>query len=163
MSWDSFVQKHHVAIVSTHDSVTPNGVPIYYYFVKDDNAFYFITKSETIKYANIKKNKKASLSIFTENPPTVFTANCVAELIEFETNDYINIKNRLVEIHSTQEFYPSPISTVKDGILSLVKLIVNDCKLESYKKDINMLNAQHSGGNSLISTHRQGGSLNRLM
>ena len=58
MSWDSFVQKHHVAIVSTHDSVTPNGVPIYYYFVKDDNAFYFITKSETIKYANIKKIKK---------------------------------------------------------------------------------------------------------
>jgi len=154
MDWVPFVEKQFVGIVSTHDNVTSNGVPIYYYFVKDDNAFYFITKSETIKYANIKKNKKASISIFAESPPTVFTANCVAELIEFETNDYIKIKNKLVEIHSSQEFYPSPISTVKNGILSLVKLIVNDCKLKSYKKDINMLNGQHSGGNNLISTHR---------
>jgi len=154
MNWVSFAQKHFIALVSTHNNVTSNGAPIYYYFAKDDNAFYFITKSETIKYTNIKKNNKASLSIFTENPPTVFTANCAAELIEFETNDYINIKNKLVEIHSTQEFYPSPISTVKDGILSLVKLTVNDCKLKSYNKDINMLNAQHLGGNNLISTNR---------
>jgi hypothetical protein len=139
MDWVSFVEKHFVAIVSTHDSVTSYGVPIYYYFVKDDNAFYFITKSETKKYANIYNNKKASLTIFTENPPTVFTANCVAELIDFETYDCVKIKNKLVEIHSTQEFYPSPISTLTEGILSLIKLNVRDCKLKSYKKDIDLL------------------------
>jgi len=141
MSWISFIQKHFVAIVSAHDSVTSGGVPIYYYFVKDDNAFYFITKSETKKHANIINNKKASLTIFTENPPTVFTANCVAELIDFETTDCVRIKNKLVEIHSTREFYPSPISTLKVGHLSLVKLNVKDCKLKSYRKDINLLNA----------------------
>ena len=152
MDWISFVEKYFVAVISTHDSVTSNGVPIYYLFVKDDNAFYFITKSETKKNINIKNNNKASLTIFTENPPTVFTANCVSELIDYKTDDCLKIINKLVAIHSTQKFYPSPISTIRDGILSLVKLNVKDCKFKSYKKDINLLNAECSGDKGLIST-----------
>ena len=141
MNWESFVQKHFVAIVSTHDSVASHGVPIYYYFVKDNNAFYFITKSGTKKHANIKNNKKASLTIFTENPPTVFTANCIAELIDFDTDDCAKIRNKLVEIHSTQEFYPSPIFTLKEGVLVLAKLNVTDCDFKLYMDEINLLNA----------------------
>ncbi len=137
----AFVQEHYIAIVSTHDRRMPHGVPVYYIYVEEDNAFYFITKSETKKSTNLKQNKQAALTVVKENPPTVFTADCEAELLDFYSDDYVWIKNKLVEIHSTQDYYPSPISTLKNGEFSLIKLNVKNSNLKAYKKEIDLLSA----------------------
>ena len=139
--WASFIQEHYIAIVTTHDNAWPQGVPIFYIFEKDENAFYFVSKSGTKKHANIQINNKASLTIYTETPPTVFTANCIAELSDFGSDKRVTIKNKLVEIHSTLDYYPSPLATLKDGVLTLVKLSVKSCSLKPYKKDIELLSA----------------------
>ncbi len=137
----SLVKEHLVAIVSTCDGLRPNGVPIYYLYVEDVNAFYFLTNSNTQKHINIERNNKTTLTIFTENPPTVFTANCVAEVLNFKSEEHQDHVNKLVAIHSSQECYPTPISTLKDGRVSLIKLSVENCKLKSYERDIESLRA----------------------
>ncbi len=137
----AFVQEHLIAVVSTHDGSKSNGVPIYYLFEKGDNAFYFLTKNTTQKHVNIEKNNKASLTIFTEDPPTVFTADCVAEVIDFKSVEHIEHVNKLVAIHSSQECYPTPISMLKDGDFSLIKLSVENCRIKFYKEDIDLLYA----------------------
>jgi uncharacterized pyridoxamine 5'-phosphate oxidase family protein len=137
----SFVEENWVAYISTYDGSSSCGVPIYYLFVENDNAFYFLTKNKTKKYANIQKNNKASLTIFTENPPTVFTAVCAGEVFDFKSMEHIEYVNKLVAIHSSQECYPTPILTLKAGGLSLIKLRVKSCRLKSYKKNIGLLSA----------------------
>ncbi len=137
----SFIEEHIVAIVSTCDGLQPNGVPILYLYIKDDDAFYFLTKNNTRKHVNIENNNKASLTVFAEDPPTVFTADCVAEVFDFQSEKYREHVNKLVAIHSSQKCYPTPISTLKDGNLSLIKMSVENCKLESYKNDIDLLRA----------------------
>ncbi len=137
-----FIQKHFIGIVSTHDGGHPHGTPIFYVYDEDKEVFFFVTKNRTKKYTNLENNKKASLTIFSENPPITFTANCNAELFDFESCDYMKIKNKLVNIHSTQDFYPTPIATLKDGVISLVKLNVIDCNFNSYISSINLLRAR---------------------
>ncbi|MCP4429445.1 MAG: pyridoxamine 5'-phosphate oxidase family protein [Gammaproteobacteria bacterium] len=137
----AFVKEHIVATVSTCDGLHSHGVPVFYIFVKDDNAFYFLTKNKTQKHINIEINNKTALTIFTESPPTVFTANCVAEVIDFTSGVHKEYITKLVTIHSSQECYPTPISTLIDGDLSLVKLNVENCKLRSYKNEIDLLGA----------------------
>ncbi len=134
-----FIQKYFVAIVSTSDGQETQGVPIYYVFSEDDNAFYFITKKGTKKFINIEKNRKASLTIYTDRPPIVFTANCTAELFDFQSEQHASIANQLVVIHSSQDYYPSPISTLAGKDISLIKLNMENFELKSYKEDIELL------------------------
>jgi len=130
----SFVKENFIAVISTQDNLRPYASPVYYYFSEDENTFYFITNSTTKKYSNIREKNQVSLTIFSEHPPRVFTANCTAQLSDFETSDKTDIKNKLVEIHSSQEFYPSPISSLEKGKISLVKLNAKNCKLKSFKQ-----------------------------
>ena len=137
----SFVQEHSIAIVSTYGGLRVNGVPIYYLFIKEDNAFYFLTNNQTQKHANIEENNKAAITIFTENPPVVFTASCVAEVFDLKSEEYSEHIYKLVAIHSSREFYPTPLLTFKNGDISLIKLSVEGSKLKSYKEVIDLLKA----------------------
>lgn len=42
-------------------------------------------------------------------------------------------------MHSSQNYYPSPISTLKKGELKLIKLNVIDFNFKTYQKDIEKL------------------------
>ena len=131
-----FIKEHSVGIVSTCDNDMPHGVPIYYYFDKEKELFYFVTKDATKKYSNLSKNKNVFLTIFRENPQAVFTAECVAEPLDCSKDDCIDIMDSLIEVHSTQEYYPSPISMLKEGTLKLIKLEIKNSNFKSYRKDI---------------------------
>ncbi len=137
----SFVQEHSIAIVSTSDNSDVYGAPIYYQFEQKENSFYFLTFSNTQKHANIEENKKAFLTIFNENPPTVFTAHCVGELLDSSKVEYSDIMLKLVAIHSSRECYPTPLATMKDGEVSLIRLNVESTEFKAYKVDIDLLRA----------------------
>jgi hypothetical protein len=132
----SFLQECVVGVLSSCNNEEIHSVPVYYHFDATQNAFFFITKSKSNKITNIQKNKKASFSIYSESLPRVFTAKCSAEIFDVNNNlEFIETFRKLVEIHSTREYYPSPISTIKDGELKLVKLAVLDHQYKSYTAD----------------------------
>ncbi len=137
----SFIQEGIIATISTCDGLIAHGAPIFYIFIEEENAFYFLTNTQTEKHANIEKNNNAAISIYTETPPIVFNANCVAEICDFKSGEYSEHVSRLVAMHSSQAFYPTPVSTFKDGEISLIKLNVECSDLKQYKKDIDSLSA----------------------
>jgi nitroimidazol reductase NimA-like FMN-containing flavoprotein (pyridoxamine 5'-phosphate oxidase superfamily) len=129
----SFLQECVVGVLSTYSHGEIHSVPVYYYHDETENAFYFITKSKSSKVTNIQKSKKASFSIYSEALPRVFNAKCSAEIFDVKNDsESMEIIRKLAEVHSTREYYPSPISSIKDGDLKLVKLTVLDYQYKSY-------------------------------
>ncbi|MCP4078115.1 MAG: pyridoxamine 5'-phosphate oxidase family protein [Gammaproteobacteria bacterium] len=135
----SFITERIIGIISTTNGQTLHGVPVYYHYVDYENAFYFLTKTVSKKYSNLEKNNKASFTIFNEDPPKIFTADCEAELLNINEDNCSDKFIKLVEIHSSQQGYPTPVSTMTEGLLALVKLNVNDFDYKSYIQDINLL------------------------
>lgn len=130
----SFLKDSVVGVLSTLNNDEIYSVPVYYLHDKTENALYFITKSKSTKVKNIQKNKKVTFSVYSETLPRVFSAKCSAEILDVNDNslDTIEIIRKLAEVHSTREYYPSPISTIKDGELKLVKLTFVDYYYKSY-------------------------------
>jgi general stress protein 26 len=62
----AFLSKHRVASIAT---VTPEGTPmsaIVYYVVDEDLNLFFLTKTDTAKYVNIRNNPAVSMAICDE-------------------------------------------------------------------------------------------------
>ncbi len=135
----SFITERIVGIISTTNGQSMHGVPVYYHYVDYENAFYFLTKTVSIKYSNLGINNKASFTIFNEDPPEIFTADCEAELLSINDDNCSEKFIKLVEIHSSQIGYPTPVSTMTEGLLAIVKLNVIDFNYRSYIQDINLL------------------------
>lgn len=138
----TFINENFVGLISTCGDQKPHGVPIYYLLVKEENAFYFMTKTASKSYLNLKKNCAASITIFSETPPAVYTADCETEILEFSMDEYSEIRKKLIGMHSTQDYYPSPVSTLKKGDLKLIKLKIIDFNYQSYSKDIDNKNSK---------------------
>jgi uncharacterized pyridoxamine 5'-phosphate oxidase family protein len=131
-----FIEKHSVGIVSTCENGEPHGVPIYYHFNKEQEAFYFITKNKTKKYSNLEKNNKAFFTIFNEDPQVVFTAKCEVELLDCMESDCKEVIGSLIDVHSKQEYYPTPVEMLEEGSLRLVRLNTKEHKFVSYQKGV---------------------------
>jgi hypothetical protein len=130
----TFLTESTVGLLSTYNDLKPHGVPVFYLFKTEEKAFYFITKTESRKYINLAKNGVASFTIFCEKPPTVFTAECHTEILEFSFEKYSAIIKKLIDMHSTQDYHPSPISIHRKGLLKLIKLKISDFHYRSYQK-----------------------------
>ena len=128
----SFINESSVGLIATCDHQKPHAVPVYYLLIEAENAFYFMTKTASNSYLNLKNNGRASITIFSEKPPTVYTANCESEILEFSVEEYSGIRKKLIAMHATEDYYPSPVSTLRKGELKLVKLNILDSNYQSY-------------------------------
>lgn len=127
-----FITSRAVCTVATCSNDTPHAVPVYYHFDPAHSCFYFVTKSETAKITNITENKVACVTIYDESPQTTFTAHCEAEVLDGESPDFIAITNRLIAVHASQEYYPTPLHMLEEGTLRLVKLIITKHTFDRY-------------------------------
>lgn len=130
-----FIKGRSVGIVATCDEGKPHAVPVYYYFNEKEEIIYFVTKDKTKKYSNIEKNKNVSFTIFSEDPQTVFNAECEAELLSYDDDGYMEITNQLIDVHANQGSSPTPISLIRDGSLKLVKLKIKYNNFTLYQKE----------------------------
>lgn len=126
-----FVKDHSVGIISTCDNNEPHGVPVYYYF--DGDKFYFATKSKTKKIENIESNGNVFLMIYREEPQAVFTAKCKATLMDYKDSGCMGIVKHLVGVHASQDYYPTPLTALKEGNITVVELEVREHQFKSYK------------------------------
>lgn len=131
-----FLEERTVGVIGTSKDNTPHCVPIYYYFDKDAESFYFVTKSKTQKAENIVSNSKVFITVFSEEPQATFGARCDATILESNDADQKRVINELIGVHSGQEYFPTPLSALKDGDLTLVKLKIEDHNFSFYKQKL---------------------------
>lgn len=128
----SFLSQKVVGVLSSCDNGDVLTVPVYYVYDAEQDAFFFISKSKSSKISNIKKNNKVFFSVFSEKLPRVYNARCTADLHDIQSVGSFKIIKQLAEIHSTQEYYPSPIASIHEGELILVKLKVLESSFKSF-------------------------------
>jgi uncharacterized protein YhbP (UPF0306 family) len=128
----SFLDECAVGVLSTCDKQEIHTVPVYYCFIEAQKAFYFLTKDKSTKTSILEKNNKANFSIYSETYPRVFTSRCRAEILDIDCPEGGEVVKKLAEVHSTREYYPSPIYTMKQGSLKLVKLNLLDFTFKNY-------------------------------
>lgn len=138
-----FIERHHIAVLSTiEENTLPNGDPIYFYFHTNDQCFYFASRDGIQKVINLEQHPIANLTIFSEDPPTHAGFRCQAEIIRTGFTEYSDIINHLIDLHSTREYYPTPLSMLDNGDLVLVKLSVTDHKYLSYLRSSSPINEE---------------------
>lgn len=83
-----FLKSKNVAVISTVSEANQPMSATIYYVVDNDFNFYFMTKSFTRKFRNLKHNKEVALAVGTENTPVTAqiqgTAEQITDIKEFE-------------------------------------------------------------------------------
>ncbi|MCA9356095.1 MAG: pyridoxamine 5'-phosphate oxidase family protein [Candidatus Paceibacterota bacterium] len=131
-----FLKNNSLCILSTCKDNKPHSVPVYYFYDDENETFYIATKAKTQKVLNILENKNTFITVFRTDPQATFTAECEATIIDHTNEDFPDIAKRLMEIHSAQSSFPTPLSMIKDGSLVLIQLKVITHKFNSYRQTV---------------------------
>lgn len=117
-----FLQKNNIAVVST---VSPEGIPesaSVFVHIADNFSFFFLTKTETRKYLNLRQNGYIAL-VFTNGKEmkTVQITGVVTPLINSkEQIEMLQILSE--ESHHRYRFLESPVEQIRDGDLVVVRV-----------------------------------------
>ncbi len=128
-----FLKAHDLGVISTtRVDGSPIGAAIYYVVDEDFNIF-FVTKTNTIKFSNLKMNSVTALTVIDESERTTIQAEGVAEEIKSDDAEP-KIMNMLAKVRSDKKhvWFP-PVALLEDGEYTLVKIRLNKVKLADYK------------------------------
>ncbi len=129
-----FLENNSVCIVSTCNNNKPHAVPVYYFYNSENNKMYFVTKTGTKKFLNMSENNNVFVTIYRESPQATFTAECKSNILNCKKDNCIKITKHLIDIHSSEDYYPTPLTMLKEGSLALVELDIVSHKFNSYQK-----------------------------
>jgi general stress protein 26 len=131
-----FLQSQKVAVVA---STSPDGEPhaaAVFYTVSDDLGFYFyfFSKDYTKKFKNLEANNRVALVIYTENPPVIVQAQGTVSAVT-EGKERQEMVSKLVDISmSSDKYYDPPISKMKGGELTLLKIDVESLRFADFRQ-----------------------------
>lgn len=128
-----FIQEHDIATVATNGPDGPHAVPVYYYYDSERNVFFFATKQHTLKASTIGEHPRVYLSIFSADPAVVFGARCTGQVISDFDDYHMDIIHRLIDIHGSEEHFPTPLVKLTESGLVLVELAVSDVNFARYE------------------------------
>lgn len=127
-----FLKAHSVAAIATvGNDGKPSVATIYYTSLKPPEIL-FITKSETIKFVNMRKKADVALAISDEDSlMTLQLKGLAAEIREPEIIDKVfdDITNKSVH----PAYWPPPIIKMKQGNFVVVSIVPTEMKLSDYR------------------------------
>ncbi|MFS8130388.1 MAG: pyridoxamine 5'-phosphate oxidase family protein [Candidatus Dojkabacteria bacterium] len=129
-----FLETHNIASLAT---VSPEGVPhvttIYNFSDKDLN-FYFTTKSETIKYKNIKENSNVALVITDVEELQTIQIEGKAKLIS-DSKELIDVLARLATaaLGKDKGLGELPVTKIKEGAICFFKVVPSWIRWTNFK------------------------------
>lgn len=110
-----FLNRNHVAVLSTADDDGQPHAATIYYFVDADMNIYFMTKEATRKYKNLKANPRAALAIYeASSQATVQIEGTASEITD---SDHMNeiFKHVLAISNQTSQTAIPPVSRLDAG------------------------------------------------
>lgn len=123
---------HSLATLAT---VSASGAPhaaSVYYTVDHDLNLYFVTREETTKYSNIKRNPQVSVVITDEETAETVQIQGTAQKITDEPV-ISDILEQLWKITVEKSHWPSPAVKLNKGSLSIIKVVPAELKFGDFK------------------------------
>lgn len=129
----SFLKSQPMAVLSTCQDKEPWGAAIY--FVNDDNFnFFFVTRSGTHKYKDIKTNPIAAITVADEKSQTTVQAS--GNLTHVPTRDVVDIVfHKLASIKpKNDQSWLSPVVKTHEGDWQVLKLTPTKLQYANFKE-----------------------------
>ena len=130
-----FLQKHPMGILSTvGEDSTPWGAAIYY-IVDEDFNFYFVTRSETFKYQNIKNNSGVALTI--ADPETQQTVQLSGKVSTMPVQKYMDVFfDKFAAIRPEGDYkWAPPVDKLQAGKYVPLQIIPTKLQYADYGKN----------------------------
>lgn len=125
-------EKQKLGVVSTISAVnTPQSALIYYAFDQDLN-IYFITRTQSRKFENIKKNPHVAFVVGTENPPQTLQIEGTASILE-RPDDLAFLFTDLVRMAVERHFVPPITQMTSSGDVLFMKITPNWVRLGNFE------------------------------
>lgn len=129
-----FLKKHVVAILATSSKANAPHAAALYYIIDDDFNFFFTTKSNTQKFANITENNKVALVVVDHASPKSVEIEGTVDLAlddvkQREVVDKISEKSAKLG----EAFWPPPISQLQGGELIVFKVTPSELCFCDYR------------------------------
>ncbi|HEX7042704.1 MAG TPA: pyridoxamine 5'-phosphate oxidase family protein [Patescibacteria group bacterium] len=131
----TFLRSHNSAVLATvRNGSTPHATTIYFY-VEDDLNFYFLTKNETAKFDNIKKNINVALVVSDTQTLQTVQLEGTAQEVDY-TKTYASTMNKLLSIiaKNGEEWEKIPLNHVENsGYFVFVQIKPTWLRFSDYK------------------------------
>lgn len=130
----AFLLNHDIMVLSTIDAEGQPAGNVVYYLVGENNYLYMITKSETGKLSNMRKNPNVAVTIFDTDNMQVLQMHATAT-IEKDNNSREAVFQQIVKprLYGKDVSWP-PVTKIKDGSYVVVRITPSQVKLVNYKK-----------------------------
>jgi len=127
-----FLKSHSVAALATIDADNSPSVATVFYTVINPPEVLFITKSETLKLINMRKNPKVALAITEENTLTSLQLKGIAKEVKDPSiidKVFTNITNESAH----PKYWPPPIIKMEQGNFVVLKITPTIMKLSDFR------------------------------
>ena len=129
----SFMKAHTRAVIATIDAANQPSTSVIFYIVDDNDELFFITKSHTKKYQNIKINNCSAITVVDKDKPIAVNATGIVEEITDEaTKDTIMQKVFKLSYSELQDY--APIIKLHKGSFSVLKFIPKEAIMTDFTK-----------------------------
>ncbi len=117
-----FLQARNRAVIATVDEEGQPSTSTIFYILTKRHELYFMTKSQTAKYKNIKKNYKVALTVVDNEKPQAVNVNGVAaEMVETSERD--EILKQLIKLSYESLHDYAPIIKLHRGGFAVFKIV----------------------------------------
>ena len=128
-----FIKSQSKAVIATVDSEDQPSTSVIFYIVDKNDEMFFITKSHTTKFENIKSNHKAALTIVdSKKPIAVNLIGTVTEITEHPQRDEIMQKVFQLSYSELHDF--APIIKLHKGSFSVMNFVPLKAKMTDFTK-----------------------------
>lgn len=125
-------EKQRLGVLSTISATgTPQSAFIYYAFDEDLN-IYFITRTESRKYINIKNNPNVAFVVGTETPPQTLQIEGTASVLE-RPEDFSFLFSDLVKMTVERHFVPPITQMTNSGDVFFMKITPTWVRLGNFE------------------------------
>ncbi len=133
---EKFVKENGTAVLATVDGEQPNTSTIFYVYKK--GSIEFITKTETAKFNNLRKNSLAAITITSvDNQITVNMTGSVVQINN--SSEYDEIVKEISKLSYEKLKDLAPIVKLKKGSFAAFKFIPKEGKMMDYSLPSNKI------------------------
>ncbi len=118
-----FLAKNKICVVSTVSQTGNPEAAVCIYMADDNFNFYFVTRGNTRKRANLENNKNMALVIGTELAPFTLQAEGTAELLTGQSSD--EFMNKFKAREDLQALYFGPFLKIAGVDFAIFKITTN--------------------------------------
>lgn len=132
-SINDFVKKHSTAVIATVDSEGQPSTSTIFYVINKKDEIHFVTKSQTTKSSNLKKDNRTALTVVDEGKPKAVNMRGTAVQVN-DVSERDDVMQRILKISHDKLKDFAPIIKLHRGSFTVFKFTPKEAAMTDFSK-----------------------------